>query len=141
MGCLMIFYFGVCHRNKKEPLGVNHFTQQLFCGTIEQMKNDGTTTEQTNPHGLPEAFRTLMWSYKFERVDPAEHRHEIIVNVINYGDLVHWRWIVAHYGLNSVRHELTTMPITEIRQHVRRLVSLLFGISEDEFKHASRGTH
>ena len=90
---------------------------------------------------LPENFRPLMWSYKFEDIDPEQHKREIIVNAINYGDLVHWRWLVAYYGLNSVRHVLTTIPATEIRRHVRRLVSLLFGISENEFNHAPRGAH
>jgi hypothetical protein len=94
-----------------------------------------------NKQGLPEIFRPLLWSYRFEDIDPQKNQREIIVNAINYGDLVHWRWLLAHYGLTEVKQTLTTIPVTEIRRHVRRLVSLLFGISENEFNHAPRGTH
>lgn len=94
-----------------------------------------------NKHGLPEMFRPLLWSYRFEDIDPQTHKREIIVNTVNYGDLDHWRWLIAHYGLPEVKQILTTIPVTEIRRHVRRLVSLLFGISENEFNHAPRGAH
>lgn len=90
---------------------------------------------------LPESFRPLLWSYRFEDVDPQQHSKEIIINTINYGDLFHWRWIVARYGLAEVRSVLTTIPVTEIRYHVRRLASSLLGISEHEFNHTPRGAH
>ena len=90
---------------------------------------------------LPEIFRPLLWSYRFEDIDPDVHKREVIVSAINYGDLAHWRWIVGRYGAEEVRQVLTTIPVTEIRYHVRRLVSALLGISEHEFKHTPRGAH
>lgn len=86
-------------------------------------------------------FRPILWSYRFEDIDSEKHKEEIIVNTINYGDLAHWRWIIACYGLREVQNVLTTIPVTAIRHHVRRLVSLLLGISDHEFNHTSRGTH
>lgn len=94
-----------------------------------------------NKHGLPEMFRPLLWSYKFEEIDPEAHQREIIINAINYGDLPHWRWLVSHYGLDQVKGILTSVPVTEIRSHVRRLVSLLFSIDDNEYNHAPRGAH
>lgn len=105
------------------------------------MTNSNQEAEATNQHGLPESFRPLLWSYVFEEMDPNQHQHEIIVNAINYGDLVHWRWLVDHYSLEAVKRQLTTAPVTEIRQHVRRLVALLFGLSNHEFNYAPRGAH
>lgn len=90
---------------------------------------------------LPEIFRPLLWSYRFEDINIDKHKREIIVSAINYGDLVHWRWIIARYGLGEVRRVLTAIPVTEIRDHVRRLVSALLGISEHEFNHTPRGAH
>lgn len=94
-----------------------------------------------NQHGLPEMFRPLLWSYRFEDIDPAQQEREIIINAINYGDLKHWHWLVSHYGLPKVRAVLTSVPATEIRNHVRRLVCLLFGISEHDLRYAPRGPH
>ena len=96
--------------------------------------------EQPNQYGLPEMFRSLMWSYVFDKIDPDEHYKELIVNTINQGDLKHWRWLIGYYGMNRVREVITTVPVTEFRSRVIKLVSLLFGISLDEFNHAPRGT-
>lgn len=90
---------------------------------------------------LPEMFRPLLWSYRFEEIDPDAHHKEIIVNTINYGDLKHWRWLTAHYGGAGVRRVLTSVPTTEFRPHIRKLVGLFFGIADDEFRHTPRGPH
>lgn len=90
---------------------------------------------------LPEMFRPLLWSYKFEAIDPDEHYKEIIVNAINYGDLKHWRWLVCYYGRERLREVLTTVPVSEFRPRVVKLVSLLFRIGKNEFNYARRGTH
>lgn len=105
------------------------------------MANRDKKAPATNQHGLPESFRPLLWSYVFEEMDPDRYQHEIIVQTINYGDLAHWRWLIDHYGLEAVRRQLMAVPVTEIRQHVRRLVALLFGLSDRDFNHAPRGTH
>jgi hypothetical protein len=96
---------------------------------------------KANKHGLPEIFRPLLWSYRFEDIDPVAHEQEVMINTINYGDLEHWRWLINRYGVLEVKRVLTTIPVTEIRRHVRRLVSILFGISEHEFNHTPRGAH
>lgn len=90
---------------------------------------------------LPESFRSLLWSYRFEDIDPSKHRHIILVQAINYGTLSHWRWLTKHYGLGEVRRLLTTTPITAIRPHAKKLAGLIFQISDHEFNHAPRGSH
>jgi len=87
---------------------------------------------------LPETFRSILWSYDFDRIDPLKHRKTIIVQAINYGTLAQWRWLKESYGRDSVRQTLSVVPATEIRPRVRRLASLVFGI--DRFNYAPRGT-
>lgn len=93
------------------------------------------------PKKLPEIFRPLLWSYRFEEINPAAHQKEIIINAINYGDLKHWRWLTAHYGHTGVRRVLTSVPVTELRPHIRKLVGMFFGIADKEFRHAPRGPY
>lgn len=94
-----------------------------------------------NPHGLPEMFRPLLWSYVFKTIEPDEHYKEIIINAINYGDLKHWRWLINYYGWDRLREVITTVPVTEFRPRVVRLISLLFHIPQNEFNYAPRGAH
>lgn len=70
-----------------------------------------------------------------------QHQQLLIIQAINYGTLAHWRWICHTYGKDEVRRVLQEIPVSTIRAHVRKLVSLMFGIAESQFNHASRGTH
>lgn len=88
---------------------------------------------------LPEAFRPILWSYDFDRLNPTKHRKTIIVQAINYGTLAHWRWLNHTYGFDAVRKVLATVPVTEIKPGARRLAAIVFGV--DQFNHAPRGTH
>ena len=88
---------------------------------------------------LPETFRPILWSYNFDRIDPAKHRKPIIIQAINYGTLAQWRWLTQRYGRDGVRQVLGTVPVTEIRPHARRLAALMFDI--DRFNYAPRGSH
>lgn len=84
---------------------------------------------------LPETFRPLLWSYKFEEIDPLKHKREIVVNAINYGDLSHWRWLVEFYGQAKVKSLISSLPATELKPRARRLAGYLFHIPS--FQHAS----
>jgi hypothetical protein len=88
---------------------------------------------------LPEAFRPILWSHDFDRIDPVKHRKTIIIQAINYGTLMHWRWLAQYYGIEAVRELLATAPATEIRPRVRHLASLVFDV--ERFNYAPRGTH
>ncbi len=88
---------------------------------------------------VPDFFRPILWSYDVRRLDPLRDRKTIIVQALNYGDLEHWRWLVATYGREGVTEVLHDLPATELRPRVLRLVMLVFGI--DAFFHASRSAH
>jgi hypothetical protein len=59
---------------------------------------------------LPESFRPLFWSYRFEDLDSREHKKTVIVQVVNYGTLADWRWLVREYGAAEIRRVLQIMP-------------------------------
>jgi len=97
----------------------------------------------TQPDGqntqLPISFRPLSWSYRFEELEPAKDEKTIIVQLINYGSLTHWRWLVRQYGIEDVREVLQSIPATEIKPRTRGLASLLFSIPA--WRHGYRGAH
>lgn len=84
---------------------------------------------------LPESFRRLLWSYRFSEIDPEEHKKTIIVNVLNYGDLDQWRWLVKTYGKRQLKETIESLPASEFRKQVAILLSLLLRV---KFKYASR---
>lgn len=88
---------------------------------------------------LPETFRSILWSYDFEHLDPVRDQKTIIIQAINYGTLAQWRWLTQTYGRDAVRQFLSTIPATEIKPRARRLASLLLGV--EHFNYAPRGTH
>jgi hypothetical protein len=63
----------------------------------------------------------------------------IIVQLINYGTLRHWRWLASRYGTEEIKRILAAVPATEIKPRTRILASLLFHIPQ--WRHAYRGAH
>lgn len=88
---------------------------------------------------LPEMFRALMWSYRFEDINLDKHREEIIINTVNFGSLHHWRWLINHYGKKEIRRVLQRRLVTEFNPESRNLARLIFGISE--YRHVPRSAH
>ena len=89
--------------------------------------------------GLPEMFRPIMWSYRFEDIDADKHREEIIVNTVNFGSLRHWRWLINHYHKEEICRVLQRQLATEFNPESRNLARLVFGISE--YRHAPRSAN
>lgn len=86
---------------------------------------------------FPPFFKNILWSSNFENIDPEKAKRTIIIQAINYGDLRHWRWILARYGNEEVVKVLGSVPRTELRVRALRLASLIFGV--ETFHHAPRG--
>jgi uncharacterized protein DUF6922 len=88
---------------------------------------------------LPDNLRRLFWSYRFEELELARNQKTIIVQLVNYGTLANWGWLMREYGLAEVRRVLESISATEIKPRTRALASLLFSIPT--WKHAHRGAH
>ena len=95
--------------------------------------------DKPNKHGLPEMFRPLLWSYKFEEIDPKEHYGELVVNTVNLGSLKHWKWLVDFFGKDRLRRILEERLETEIFPESRNLARVMFGVQR--FRHAPRSPY
>lgn len=87
---------------------------------------------------LPDYFKPILWSYDLDRLNPEKNKKTVIVNVINYGNLKHWRWLKENYGKKAVREVLKKTRASEIRPGALRLASIIFNINR--FNYASRST-
>ena len=88
---------------------------------------------------LPEMFRPLMWSYRFNEVDSKRDERIIVVNTVNYGDLPHWRWLIKHYGRAALKAILSNIPFSEFRPGAIKLMGLLLGFKK--LNYASRSDY
>lgn len=77
---------------------------------------------------LPDSFKPLMWSYRFDKIDPAKNPKTVITQVLNYGDLDHWRWIKKFYGTQKIKQVIGAMPQSELRPQAKKLTFLLLNI-------------
>lgn len=75
---------------------------------------------------LPENFRSVLWSYNFEKCDPNKMKNTIITNTIAYGDLEHWRWIKSFYGVPDVQKVLNNVSVSAVRPSAIKLAKLMF---------------
>jgi len=75
---------------------------------------------------LPEFFRSILWSYDFEKCDPEKMRKTIIKQAVHYGDLNHLKWLWSFYGPEVVMNVITTSSKTEIPEKSFNLAYLLF---------------
>ena len=94
---------------------------------------------QLNERNLPDNLRPFFWSYRFDNLDPQRDKKTVIVQLINYGTLAHWGWLVGEYGVADIRRTLQSIQATEINPATRTLASLLFSITH--WRNAPRGTH
>lgn len=84
--------------------------------------------ESQNKFGLPESFKPLLWSFRWEAMDPEKNKDDIIVNTVNEGTLAHWRWIVERYGRETIREVLAKRLISEFHPESLNLAKVFFNL-------------
>lgn len=90
-------------------------------------------------NSLPNLAKPLFWSYNVEKLDLQKHQRRIITQIINYGDLSLWRWLIKIYGLKGLKETLTSIPASELRPPAKMLATTMLGIKN--FNYAPRGSH
>jgi len=88
---------------------------------------------------LPNDLRVILWPYRFEAIDSDRDAQAVIVQVINYGTLTHWRWLARRYGAERICSELASIAPSTMRKEALGLAKLIFGYTD--ISHAPRGAH
>lgn len=86
---------------------------------------------------LPLEFKNILWSYDFEKCDPAAMKKTIIVQTLKYGTLTHWKWIRSFYGDDTIREVLSGIRETELNKKSREFISAVFNFNN--WNYAPRG--
>lgn len=84
--------------------------------------------DQSKSIKLPEIFRPLLWSLRWEEVDIDKDKEDIIVATVNEGSLIHWRWIIQTYGRQIIRQVLAKHLVTEFHPESRQLARVIFNL-------------
>ena len=80
---------------------------------------------------IPTYFKPLLWSYDFKKLDPQKNEQDIVLNAINYGNLLHWSWIAAEYGKPQVSQIIKRSRPLALRPGARALAKIVFGPSDE----------
>lgn len=83
---------------------------------------------------IPDSFRPLLWSLRWETLDAWEDRADIIIAAFNEGRLEHIRWIIQTYGKEEIRNVLSHRLDTEFHKESRNLAQII--IPGLDFRHA-----
>lgn len=79
---------------------------------------------------LPAFFKSILWSYDVDKIEPQKAKKEIIVNTFNYGDWRHVQWIIKYYGRQKVLEIIQETPASEFRPPALELAKILLGIEQ-----------
>lgn len=83
---------------------------------------------------IPDSFRPLLWSLRWEGLDPWEDREDIIMAAFNEGRIEQIRWVIETYGKDEIRSIFSRRLMTEFHPESRNLASVLIpGLA---FRHA-----
>ena len=85
----------------------------------------------------PETFRPFLWWTRWEDVDIEEDREDIIVSIINEGNLDQWRWLIYTYGKDTIAKVLGKRLVSEFHPESRNLAKLLFSIPKFQYVRTS----
>lgn len=88
----------------------------------------------TKHNNIPESFRPLLWGLKWNELDINEDRDDIIVNVVNSGQISDWMWLLSTYGDDVIRSVLKKRLASELYPESRNLAKIFFGVNS--FSHA-----
>lgn len=83
-------------------------------------------TKTISKKKLPEMFKPILWSFKWEALDVWKDREDIILAALNYGDLEHLKWIIETYGKDEIKQVLSRRLKTEIYPESRNLARVIF---------------
>jgi hypothetical protein len=97
------------------------------------MKSDGKT------NNIPESLRPLLWGLKWDELNLEDDKEDIIVNVVNGGRMVDWKWLRSVYGKEVIQRVLQSRLFSEFYPESRNLAKIFFGVNS--FTYARRSSN
>ena len=89
---------------------------------------------------LPESFRPLLWGLKWSTLTALNAKEDIIVRIVNDGDIRQWRWIIERYGKRAIRTLLSHRLVSELYPESRNLARVVFGVNLNHYVRRGTGT-
>lgn len=78
---------------------------------------------------LPRTFRPLFWSYRFRDLDRDKDSPLIVKQIVLYGNVRQWHWMIEQYGKRKIARILSHTPESELRPSSVELVKTVFNIT------------
>ncbi|MBI2483902.1 hypothetical protein HYV71_01830 [Candidatus Uhrbacteria bacterium] len=88
---------------------------------------------------LPASFQHMFWSYPFGDLNKDEDASLIIKQILSYGDLSQWKWMMRQYGTRKIKGLLSRTPETALRPSLVELSKTVFDVTS--MPHARRVPH
>lgn len=79
----------------------------------------------------------MFWSYRFRDLDQRKDASLVVKQILMYGDLPQWRWMMKQYGVRTIRSVLAKTYQTELRPSLVELCKTVFNVTP----HARRVPH
>ncbi|MCX6716398.1 MAG: hypothetical protein NTV72_00520 [Candidatus Taylorbacteria bacterium] len=83
---------------------------------------------------IPQTLKPYFWSYDFSKIDPDKSSKTVVSQIINYGNISDWKWLVSYYGIDSVRQIIINLRPGEIKKRTLKLASLIFNFNLGQIK-------
>ena len=81
---------------------------------------------------IPKRLKGILWSRKIESLSLKRDQEYIIHQVLIYGTLADWKWLVKTYGFNKVKAVFVRKPLKIYPPMVFNFVKkVLFGIPDN----------
>ncbi|MBI4273023.1 hypothetical protein HY621_04195 [Candidatus Uhrbacteria bacterium] len=88
---------------------------------------------------LPASFQPMFWSYPFRNLNKDEDASLIIKQILSYGDLSQWKWMMRQYGMRKIKRILSRTPETVFRSSLVEFSKTVFDVTS--MPHARRVPH
>lgn len=85
--------------------------------------------------GISTHLKPLFWSYDFETLSLEKNKKLVVKQILNYGDIDDWKWLVSVYGKGDIQNTISKIYESELRPASLKLAKLLFNSKP---KYASR---
>ncbi len=88
---------------------------------------------------IPASLAPFFQEYRFETLDRVRHGELIIERVLNFGTRAEVRWLIAVYGLDTIRTWLESPGLRRLARRRRVLWFTIFDIDESKVDLRSTG--